>query len=163
VAQRLGARNVDELDARVDTLLEEIDTLRRDLQRRQQQQAHGSAAALADAARDVRGVRVVSASVESASQEDLKRLVDAVRDHLQSGVVVLGSVQDGRVPLVAGVSRDLVDRIKAGDLLKAVAREAGGGGGGPPHFATGNGTQPAQLGAALQHAFVYVDAILKDS
>ena len=53
------------------------------------------------------GCKVVAASVESASQDDLKRLVDAVRDDLQSGVVVLGSVQDGRVPLVAGVSRDL--------------------------------------------------------
>jgi alanyl-tRNA synthetase len=163
VAQRLGARNVDELDTRVDSLLEEIDALRREVQRRQQQQAHDAAADLASAARDVRGVKVVSASVESATLDDLKRLVDAVRDHLGSGVVVLGSIQDGRVPFVAGISRDLTDRLKAGDLLKEVAKVAGGGGGGPPNFATGSGTQPAQLGAALQHAFTIVDSVLGSS
>jgi alanyl-tRNA synthetase len=86
-----------------------------------------------------------------------------VRDHLGSGVVVLGSVQDGRVPFAAGVSRDLTDRLKAGDLLKAVANRAGGGAGGPPNFATGSGTQPAQLGAALQHAFTFVDTVLGSS
>ena len=111
----------------------------------------------------MRGVKVVSAAVEAATLDDLKRLGDAVRDHLGSGIVVLGSVQDGRVPFVAAVSRDLTDRLKAGELLKAVAKEAGGGGGGPPNFATGSGTKPAQLGAALQHAFTYVDSVLGSS
>ena len=163
VAHRLGARGVDELDTRVDSLLAEIETLRRDRQRRQQAQAQNSAGDLAAHARDVRGVKVVAASIDAATEADLKRLVDAVRERLQSGVVVLGSVQDGKVPLVAGVSRDLTPRIKAGDLLKAVARQAGGGGGGPPHFATGSGTQPAQLGAALQHAYAFVDSALSDN
>jgi alanyl-tRNA synthetase len=76
-------------------------------------------------------------------------------------VVVLGSTQNGRVPIVVGVTRDLTDRVHAGDLVKAIAREAGGGGGGPPQFATGSGTQPAKLGAALQHTFSIVEQALQ--
>jgi alanyl-tRNA synthetase len=82
---------------------------------------------------------------------------------LRSGVVVLGSVEDGKVQFVVGVTKDLTARIKAGDVVKQVAAQAGGGGGGRPEFATGGGTQPAKLGAALQHAFTVVEnALQKD-
>jgi alanyl-tRNA synthetase len=162
LTERVGAGSPEELESRVDSLLAEIETLRRDLQRRQQQRAHEAAGQLAAQARQVSDVKVVAAAVEGASQEDLKRLVDAVREDLGSGVVVLGSVQDGRVPIVVGVTRDLTSRLHAGTLVKAVAKAAGGGGGGNrPDFATGSGTQPAQLGAALQHAYTVVEQALQ--
>jgi alanyl-tRNA synthetase len=164
LTERVGAGSPEELGARIDAVLAEIETLRRDLQRRQQQQAHEAAGRLADQARQVLDVRVVAAAVEGASQDDLKRLVDAVREDLGSGVVVLGSVHDGRVPIVVGVTRDLTPRLHAGNLVKAVAKAAGGGGGGNrPDFATGSGTQPAQLGAALQHAYTVVEQALQQS
>ena len=158
VAQRLGARNPEELDARVDAFLSEIDTLRREVQRRQQQQAHNAAGALASGARVVNGVRVVAAAVEGTSRDDLARLADAVRDQLQSGVIVLAGGQDGRIPLVAEVTHDLTDRLHAGMLVKEVGARAGGGGGGNRRdFATGQGTDAAKLGAALQHTFTLVE------
>jgi len=158
----VGAGSPDELESRIDTVLAEMETLRRELEPRQQQQAHEAAGKLASHARRVADINVVAAAVENATQDDLKRLVDAVREDLGSGVVVLGSVQDGRVPIVVGVTRDLTSRVHAGNLVKAIARAAGGGGGGNrPDFATGSGTQPAQLGAALQHAYTVVEEALQ--
>ena len=158
LSQRVGAHGPEDLESRIDAVLAEIDSLRRDLQRRQQQQAHNAAGALASGARAISGVKVVAASIEGASRDDLARLVDAVRQELGSGVVVLASVQDGRIPLAVGVTRDLADRVHAGSLVKEVGTRAGGGGGGNrPDFATGQGTDPAMLGAALQHAFTVVE------
>ncbi len=162
VTQRLGARNAEELDARVDAILGEMDTLRKEVQRRQQQQAQNAAGALASEARVVSGVRVVAASVDHASRDDLAKLADAVRDQLKSGVVVLAGGQDGRIPLVAEVTRDLTDRLHAGSLVKEIGARAGGGGGGNrPDFATGQGTDPAKLGTALQHTFTLVEQALQ--
>jgi len=162
LAERVGARGTDDLETRIDSLLGEVETLRREVERRQQQQANDSAGRLSSRARDVHGVKVVAESVENASAKDLERLVDAVREDIRSGVVVLGSVQDARIQFVVGVTKDLTRRVKAGEVVKQVASRAGGGGGGPPHFATGGGTQPAQLGAALQHAFSVVQSALQE-
>ena len=161
LAERVGARGPDDLEARIDGLLAEIETLRRDVQRRQQQQAHASASQLSSTARQVQGVAVVAAAVERADEDELKRMVDAVRNDLGTGVVVLGTQQDGgRLRFVVGVTPDLTARLRAGDLVKAIASQAGGGGGGRPDFATGGGTQPERLGAALQHAFAVVQSAL---
>jgi alanyl-tRNA synthetase len=162
LTERVGARTTEELEARLDSVLQELDTLRRDVQRRQQQQANESAGSLAAHAREVLGVKVVVAAIENSTSEDLERMVDAVRQELRSGVVVLGSVSDGKVPFVAGVTKDLTARVHAGKLVGETARKAGGGGNGPPHFAKGGGTQPALLEAALQHAFTFVEQALQE-
>ncbi|MBV9134896.1 MAG: alanine--tRNA ligase, partial [Chloroflexi bacterium] len=142
--------------------LAEMESLRKDLQRRQQQQASNAAGALADNARVVAGVKVVAASVDGASGDDLARLVDSVRQELRSGVVVLAGAQNGRIPLVVGVTADLKDRVHAGNLVQQIARAAdGGGGGNNPEFARGQGTNPAKLGAALQHAYTFVEQALE--
>jgi alanyl-tRNA synthetase len=160
LAERVGARNTEELPTRIDALLEELETLRREVQRRQQQQAHASAAQLSSHAREIRGVKVVAEAVAGASREQLQQMIDAIREDLGSGVVVLGAVDDGRINFAAGVTRDLVARVRAGDLVKQVAGQAGGGGGGRPDFATGGGTQPERLPDALQHAYTVVEQAL---
>jgi alanyl-tRNA synthetase len=160
LTERLGGRNPDELAPRLESLLQEIEALRQEVDRRQVRQAQDSAASLAQGARQVGGVPVVAAAVQNSSAGDLERLVDAVRQDLRSGVVVLGAVQDGRVQLVVGVTKDLTQRLKAGDLVKQISQVAGGGGGGPPHFATGGSTQPAKLGAALEYAYTAVERAL---
>jgi alanyl-tRNA synthetase len=163
LTQRIGARTPEELESRVDSVLEELEALRREVQRRQKQQAHESARGLAAHTREVRGVKVVIEAIENATADDLERMVDAVRQELRSGVVVLGSVSDGRVPLVAGVTKDLTSRVHAGKVVGEVGRKAGGGGGGSrADFAKGGGTQPALLGAALQHAFAIVEQALQE-
>jgi alanyl-tRNA synthetase len=162
LTQRLGARSPDEVAARIDALLAETETLRRELQRRQQQQANNAAGSLASTARVVGNARVVVASLESASGDDLTRLADAVREELRSGVVVLAGAQNGRIPLVVEVTRDLVDKLHAGTIVKEVAtRMAGGGGGNNPEFARGQGTDPAKIEAALQHANTLIEQALQ--
>jgi alanyl-tRNA synthetase len=164
LSERVGARNPEELESRLDAMLQEMETLRREVERRQHLAAHESGARLAAQARLVVDVKVVAEKVEGASSDDLRRQVDAVRETLKSGVVVLGSVQDGKVPLVVGVTADLTERLHAGQLVREIAKRAGGGGGGNrADFATGSGTQPAQLGAALQHAFTIVEQALNKS
>ena len=163
LTERVGAKTPDDVHARLDAMLAEVETLRRELQRRQQEQARGAAGSLASHARDVNGVKVVAEAVQGASKNDLERLVDAVRQELRSGVVVLASVEDGRIPLAVGVTRDLTNRLNAGQLVREVAQRADGGGGGRPEFATGNGTNPAKLGAALQYAFTLVEKATQEN
>jgi alanyl-tRNA synthetase len=160
IGERVGAANVEQTPARLDVVLTELETTRRELERLQQQQANQSAAQLAARATDVQGVKVVAAKIEHADQPTLERLADAVRDELGSGVVVLGTADDGRVRLVAGLSRDLTSRLKAGDLLKEVARVVDGNAGGQPHFAKGGGTNPSRLDEALRHASQVVGRFL---
>ena len=163
LGERVGARTPEEFAGRLDAVLQEVETLRREVQRRQQQNANESAGKFLPHARDIHGVNVVAEAVEQANRDELERLVDAIKAELRSGVVVLGSVEDGKVQFVVGVTKDLTARIKAGEIVKQVAAQAGGGGGGRPEFATGGGTQPAKLGAALQHAFTVVEnALQKD-
>ena len=160
-AQRIGVRTPEELEGRIDALLAEMETLRKELERRQQQRAHEAAGDLAAHARSVHGVKVVAEAVQGATREDLDRLVDEVRRELKSGVVVLGSVQDGRVPFVVGITADLSGRVHAGTLAREIGRRmAGGGGGNRADFATGSGTDPAKVAPALQHAFTVVEQAL---
>jgi alanyl-tRNA synthetase len=162
LSQKVGARNPEEAASRLDALLEEMEGLRKDLQRRQQQQATNQAGQLASSARLVAGVKVVAAAIDGASGDDLARLVDSVRQELRSGVVVLAGAQNGRIPLVVGVTRDLTDRLHAGNIVGAVAKAVdGGGGGNNAEFARGQGTNPAKIGAALQHAYTLVEQALE--
>jgi alanyl-tRNA synthetase len=162
LSQKVGARNPEEAASRLDALLEEMEGLRKDLQRRQQQQATNQAGQLASSARLVAGVKVVAAAIDGASGDDLARLVDSVRQELRSGVVVLAGAQNGRIPLVVGVTRDLTDRLHAGNIVGSVAKAVdGGGGGNNAEFARGQGTNPAKIGAALQHAYSLVEQALE--
>jgi len=145
------------VQGRLESVLSEMEALRRELDRRQKQQANASAGHLAAHAREVNGVKVVAQSIADARPEDLKTLVDAVRQDLRSGVVVLGTQQDGRLLFVAGVTPDLTQRVHAGKLVGGVAAQAGGGGGGPrPDFATGGGKEPEKLHSALEHTYTLV-------
>jgi alanyl-tRNA synthetase len=143
-------------------LLAELETARRELERLQQQQAHQSAGQLAARAMDVQGVKVVAGLIEKADQATLERLVDTVREELRSGVVVLGTTDNGRVRLMAGVTRDLTPRLKAGTLLNEVAKLVGGKAGGPPNFAQGGGTQAAKLPEALESTRTIVARMLAE-
>ena len=100
-------------------------------------------------AKDVSGIKVLAVQIENADAKSLRAALDQFKGKLGSCVVVLGSVQEGKVVLVAGVSPDLLKRLKAGDLVAAVAEQVGGRGGGRPDFAQAGGTQPEHLGAAL--------------
>jgi alanyl-tRNA synthetase len=161
LGERLGAPTVDEAPQRLEALFGDLDATRRELEKLRQQQANESAGNYAAQAQDVHGVKVVAMSIPGASDDDLKRLVDTIREQLGSGVVVLGTNQNGRPSFVAGVTRDLAGaRLRAGDILKAVAAVAGGRAGGPPHFATGGGGDPERIADALSSTSTIVGRAL---
>jgi alanyl-tRNA synthetase len=90
----------------------------------------------------------------------MRTLVDNLRNKLGSGVVVLGSAQDGKVSLIVGVTKDLTSRVQAGKVIKPVAEKVGGSGGGRPDMAEAGGKDPAQLDAALSAVYSVVERML---
>ena len=104
---------------------------------------------LLDQAVDVAGARVLAAQLDITDAKALREQADRLRDKLGSAVLVLAGVAGDKVSLVAAVSADLTDRVKAGDLAGAVAQQVGGKGGGRPDMAMAGGNQPQALPAAL--------------
>ena len=141
-----------EVPARIEALQQELRQAQRELGRLQQKSATSMAGELVAAAADVNGVKLLTARVE-LPPEALRGLADDLARRLGSGVVVLGSVFQGRLMFVAEVTKDLVARgYHAGNLIREVAQAAGGGGGGRPDFAQAGGRDLEQLDAALAKA-----------
>jgi alanyl-tRNA synthetase len=105
---------------------------------------------LLDNVKTVSGVKLLVARIDGADSQALRASADNLKDKLGSGVVVLGGVEGDKVRLVAGVTSDLTDRFKAGEIIKPIAEQVGGSGGGRPDFAQAGGTEPEQLDAALE-------------
>ncbi len=115
---------------------------------------------LAAQARTIKGVKVVSAQLEGVDRESMRQLVDSLRQKLGSGVVVLGTVEDGKVALLAGVTKDLTSKLHAGKMIQAVAKEVGGSGGGRPDLAEAGGKDTSALKSALDHVYPLLDGLL---
>jgi alanyl-tRNA synthetase len=98
---------------------------------------------------DCNGIKVLAAQLEGADAAVLRETLDKLKDKLKTAVIVLAAVADGKVSLIAGVTSDLTNRIKAGELVNMVAQQVGGKGGGRPDMAMAGGTQPEHLAAAL--------------
>jgi len=138
-----------ELPRRLQKLLDEQKQLEKQLAQLEARLAKGRAQELVEAAKEVAGVPVVAARVDGLDPEGLRSVVDTLRDRLGSGVICLGSVVDGKVNLVASVSKDLTKRFPAGKLVQEVAKLVGGGGGGRPDLAQAGGKDPSKLDEAL--------------
>ncbi len=139
----------DEVDEKVRELVERSRRLDKEIQSLKSKLASGQGGDLSAQAKDVSGIKVLAVQIEDTDAKSLRTALDQFKGKLGSCVVVLGSVQEGKVVLVAGVSPDLLKRVKAGDLVAAVAEQVGGRGGGRPDFAQAGGTQPEHLEAAL--------------
>jgi alanyl-tRNA synthetase len=139
----------DEVAVKVEQLVERTRGLERELDALRAKLASGSGRDLLDQAVDVKGIKVLAARLDGADSKALRTAADQLKDRLGSGVVVLGAVEDDKVRLVAGVTKDLTARLKAGSLIGPVAEHVGGKGGGRPDFAQAGGTAPEKLDAAL--------------
>ena len=111
-------------------------------------------------ARTIKGVKVISAQVDGVDRETMRQLVDSLRQKLGSGVVVLGTTDDGKVSLLAGVTKDLIPKLHAGKIIQATAKEVGGSGGGRPDLAEAGGKDTAGLKTALDHVYPLIDQML---
>ncbi len=115
---------------------------------------------LAGLARTIKGVKVISAEVEGVDRETMRQLVDSLRQKLGSGVVVLGTVEDGKVALLAGVTKDLTSKLHAGKIIQATAKLVGGSGGGRPDLAEAGGKDTSGLKPALDDVYPLIDRLL---
>jgi alanyl-tRNA synthetase len=139
----------EEVDEKVRELIDRSKRLEKEVQQLKSKLATGQGSDVAAQAKVVNGVKVLAVQIEGADAKALRVSVDQLKEKLGSSVIVLATVQDGRVALVAGVSPDLVARLRAGDIAGAVAAQVGGKGGGRADFAQAGGTQPENLGSAL--------------
>ena len=139
----------EDVDEKVRELVERSRRLEKEVQQLKSKLASGHGGDLSTSAKDVGGVKVLAAQIDGADVRSLRDAMDGLKSRLGSSVIVLASVQEGKVLLVAGVSDDLVARIKAGEIAGLVAAKVGGRGGGRADFAQAGGTQPENLAAAL--------------
>ncbi len=139
----------DDVDEKVRELIDRSRRLEKEVQQLKSKLASGQGGDLSSQAKDVGGVKVLAAKIEGADARSLRDAMDQLKSKLGSSVIVLATVQEGRVVMVAGVSQDLLTRMKAGDIVGQVAEKVGGRGGGRADFAQAGGSQPENLDAAL--------------
>ena len=139
---------------------EELKKLRKELDQARMKSAASSASSATENVREVKGVKVLAHRADNLERSQLRTLIDNLRNKLGSGVVVLGSVQDGRVALIVGVTKDLTSRVQAGKIIAEVAKKVGGSGGGRPDMAEAGGKDPAALDSALAASYDVVGALL---
>ncbi len=130
-------------------LSDNIKSLEKELARLKSKLASSQGDDLAAQAIDIAGVKVLAATLDGANAETLRETMDKLKDKLKSAAIVLASVNEGKVSLAAGVTADLISRIKAGELVNFVALQVGGKGGGKPDMAMAGGTDVSKLPLAL--------------
>jgi alanyl-tRNA synthetase len=151
---------VSEVPAKIAQVLDNVRALEKELARLKSKLAASQGDDLSGQAQEVKGAKVLAALMEGADVTALRETMDKLRDKLKSAAIVLGSVVDGKVTLIAGVTPDLTGKVKAGELVNMVAQQVGGKGGGRPDMAQAGGTQPENLPAALASVNAWVAAKL---
>jgi alanyl-tRNA synthetase len=138
-----------EIEARLAQILENVKTLEKEAARAKQKMAASQGDDLAGSAVDVKGVKVLAARLDGADVKTLRDTLDQLKGKLKSSAIVLAASEGDKVSLIAGVTQDLIARVKAGELVNFVASQVGGKGGGRADMAQAGGTNAAGLPAAL--------------
>ena len=148
------------LGEKVRAALERTRQLEKELQQLKEQSAAQESANLSSKAEEINGVKLLVSELTGVEPKMLRTMVDDLKNQLGSTIVVLATVADGKVSLIAGVSKDVTDRVKAGELVGMVAQQVGGKGGGRPDMAQAGGTDASALPAALASVKGWVSAKL---
>ncbi|EFB5742952.1 alanine--tRNA ligase [Escherichia coli] len=146
---------------KVRSVLERTRQLEKELQQLKEQAAAQESANLSSKAIDVNGVKLLVSELSGVEPKMLRTMVDDLKNQLGSTIIVLATVVEGKVSLIAGISKDVTDRVKAGELIGMVAQQVGGKGGGRPDMAQAGGTDAAALPAALASVKGWVSAKLQ--
>ena len=146
----------NELGTKITQLLDSQKSLEKELARLKSKLASSQGDDLADQAVEISGIKVLAATLEGADANALRETMDKLKDKLKSAAIVLAIVADGKVSIAAGVTQDVIARLKAGDLVNHVANQVGGKGGGKPDMAMAGGTDPSQLPQALASVQAWV-------
>jgi alanyl-tRNA synthetase len=151
VAHALKAPVLQETPARVEALQQQLKDVQRENESLRAKLGNIEAASLSEQVKQVEGINVLAARVSATDMDNLRGMVDELKNKLGSAIIVLGSVEGDKVNLVAGVTKDLMEQgFHAGKIIKEVATRCGGGGGGRPDMAQAGGKDPAKLQDALE-------------
>jgi alanyl-tRNA synthetase len=159
VASKLNVGEDDVL-ATIEKLSATVKSLEKDLEAQKRKGALGQLDELIGKAQTIKGVKVIAEEVQNVDREGLRQLVDSLRQKLGTGVVALGMPDNGKVALIAGVTKDLTGKVHAGNLIRALAQQVGGSGGGRPDLAEAGGKDTANLKKALQSVPGLVEPLL---
>ena len=159
ISARMGV-NEENLDAAIERTEQTLRQMEKQLEAMKRKGALSKLDELASQARTIKGVKVISAELESVDREGMRQLVDSLRQKLGSGVVVLGTAEDGKVALLAGVTKDLTSKLHAGKVIQAIAKMVGGSGGGRPDLAEAGGKDTTALKSALDQVYPLIDQLL---
>ena len=155
-----AASPAEALQQRIAAQDDELKKLRRELDQARMKSASSATANAAEAAVEVKGMKVLAQRVQGLDRNQMRQLVDTLRTRLGSGIVILGSAtDDGKVALIAGVTKDLTGRVQAGKIVGALAAKVGGKGGGRPDLAEAGGSDVSQLDAALASASAAIETL----
>ena len=147
----------DRINEKVMQILEQQRQQEKQLSQMKARLASSAGSDLSAEVRDCAGIKVLARAIEGADAKTLRDTVDQLKNKLGSAVIVLAAAEGDKVMLTAGVTRDLTDRFKAGDLMQQLAAQVGGKGGGRPDMAQGGGSDPAALPAALDFVYEWVE------
>jgi len=148
------------LGEKVRSVIERTRQLEKELQQLKEQAAVQESANLSSKAVEIKGIKLLVSELAGVEPKMLRTMVDDLKNQLGSAVIVLATVAEGKVSLIAGVSKDVTDRVKAGELIGMVAQQVGGKGGGRPDMAQAGGTDAAALPAALTSVESWVSSKL---
>lgn len=153
---QLVKANASNVLEKVEQLVAQMKEQEKTLSVLQAKLASASSGDLLNNTKEISGVKVLAQKIEGADAKSLRELADAIKSQLDSGIFLLASGEGDKVSLIAGVTKDLTSRFKAGDLMREVAPLVGGKGGGRPDMAQGGGTDPSGIDKALQRALDWV-------
>jgi alanyl-tRNA synthetase len=152
--------NIKEVPVRIEALQSQVRNLQRENESLSAKLGNIEAKSLVQEVKEINGVSIIAKKVNASDMNNLRAIVDDLKNSLASGIVILGSAQNDKVNLVAGVTKDLIENgYHAGKLIKEVAARCGGGGGGRPDMAQAGGKDPEKLEEALQYAYEWVKSI----
>jgi len=141
--------DIDTVDSKLAIQLEKTRKLEKELEQLKSKVASSAGSNMLDEAEEIGGIKVIAKSLDGADAKTLRDTVDQLKNKLGTAAVILATVNDSKVSLIAGVTQDSTDKIKAGDLVNFVAQQVGGKGGGRPDMAQAGGNDPAALESAL--------------
>jgi alanyl-tRNA synthetase len=139
----------DNVEEKTAQLVERTRQLEKELETLKSKLASSAGSDLASSAQDINGIKVLASQLEGVDGKSLRDTVDQLKNKLGSAAILLSAVDGEKITLIAGVTKDVTDKVRAGDLVAHVASQVGGKGGGRPDMAQGGGTQPEHLSAAL--------------
>jgi alanyl-tRNA synthetase len=150
----------DQLIPAIERQMDALKALEKQLEGLRRKASGSQAEGLMDGVREVKGVRVLAAKVDGSTREAMRQMVDSLRQKLGSGVIVLASAEDGKVALIAAVTKDLTQKLHAGKIVQELAKLVGGSGGGKPDLAEAGGKDTSAIESALSSIYPLLDRLL---